>query len=93
MTRHPRRVAPPSSMPPVVLNSAELAETAAREVAQLRRDQRDSMRLIAVLIRKLGGTARVTSDDLLKAADGTLTRMDCDDGFVLTMTRKDRQAG
>jgi hypothetical protein len=84
-----------ASLPPAAVNGAgELAQLHAefaRLAAAARKDQRDSLRILAVLIRKLGGTARITRDDLLAAADGTLTRMDCDDGFVLTVTGNSRE--
>ena len=96
MTRHPHRVVPPSSMPvdppaPVTVNgggevAAQLRVELARTITAARKEQQDSMRILAVLIRKLGGSARVTSDDLLAATEGTLARMDCSDGFVLTVT-------
>jgi hypothetical protein len=72
---------------PVTANGGgEVAARLRAALAAARKDQLDSVRVLAVLIRKLGGTARITGDDLLAAADGTLTRMDCDGGFVLTVT-------
>lgn len=66
--------------------AAKLRAELARTANAARRDQQDSMRILAVLIRKLGGTARITSADLLAASEGKLSRMDCSDGFVLTVT-------
>ena len=101
MTRHPRRAGPPPSTGPATDPSApapdaevaQLRAALARTTAAARKDQQDSMRILAVLIRKLGGSARVTSDDLLAATEGTLARMDCSDGFVLTVTGSRRENG
>jgi hypothetical protein len=60
------------------------ARTAAENQA-LRRELLNGHRLIAILVRKLGGTVQVTGEELAGEDSGTLVRTDAPDGFWLAV--------
>ena len=83
-----------SSLPPAAAGAdivAQLQADLARTVAAAQKTERDAMRLLAALVRKAGGSVRITSADLLATTEGTLNRLDCSDGFVLAVTEPRRE--